>query len=298
MANNIRHITHDFLLKHPFLNPYGFTTRRFIQNITRNFRILPNFLIIGYYKSGTTSLYDYLIQHENIGKAKRKEIHYFSFSYWRGLMWYRSYFSTIFAKRQIEAKTGRKFHTGESSPQYIFHPYSLDRIHQTLPNVKLILLLRNPIDRAYSHYIHEKNRENEPLKTFEEAIELDDERYEVMFSKFKKNEIKEFNNKVYLSPYVRMGKYILEIKKLYKIFPKNQILILKTSDLDNSPENTVNKALKFMDLLLTNKINFTKKNVGKYSQMNSETREKLIEYYKPYNLELEKFLDMKFDWDK
>ena len=63
-----------FLLEHPSLNPYSFTTDRFIRNITRNYRLLPDFLIIGYHKCGTTSLYNYLIQHPNIAQAGRKEI--------------------------------------------------------------------------------------------------------------------------------------------------------------------------------------------------------------------------------
>ena len=288
----------SFLLNHPFLNPYGFTTNRFINNITSNFRTLPNFLIIGYYKSATTSLYDYLVQHENIGKSSRKEIQYFSFSYWRGINWYRSYFPTFFTKRRIERETGSKFCTGEASPQYIFHPYSLNRINEVLPNVKLILLLRNPVDRAYSHYIHEKNRGNESLDSFEEAIELDDERYEIMFSKFKNNEIKEFNSKLYLSPYIRMGQYISEIKMLFNIFSQKKILILDTNDLDTFPEKIVNKVLNFLDLPSTSKINYLKKNIGKYPKMNFKTREKLIEYYKPYNLEIKNFLNIKFNWNK
>jgi hypothetical protein len=298
MRKNFFSNVRSLLLNHPLLNPYGFTTNRFVHNLTSNFRILPNFLIIGYYKSATTSLYDYLIQHENIGKSSRKEIQYFSFSYWRGINWYRSYFPTFFTKRRIEKKTGSKFLTGEASPQYIFHPYSLNRINQVLPNVKLILLLRNPIDRAYSHYNHEKNRGNEPLNSFEEAIELDDERYQIMFSKFKNNEIKEFNSKLYLSPYIRMGQYISEIKILFNIFPKKQILILETNDLHKFPEKIVNKVLNFLDLPLTNKIDYSKSNIGKYPQMNIKTREKLVEYYKPYNLELENFLNIKFNWNK
>ena len=151
---NKRSFFRSFLLEHPFLNPYGFTPDRFIRNLSRNYRLLPDFLIIGYQKCGTTSLYNYLAQHTNIAPAGRKETHYFSISYWRGINWYKSYFPTIFTKKKKGGKTNGKFITGEASPQYIYHTYSLDRIQKTLPNVKLILLLRNPIDRAYSAYQH------------------------------------------------------------------------------------------------------------------------------------------------
>ena len=122
---NKRSFFRSFLLEHPFLNPYGFTPDRFIRNLSRNYRLLPDFLIIGYHKCGTTSLYSYLTQHPNIAQAgRRKETLYFSMSYWRGINWYKSYFPTIFTKKKVEKKTNIKFITGEASAQYIYHPYN------------------------------------------------------------------------------------------------------------------------------------------------------------------------------
>ena len=89
----------NWLLNHPWFNPFGFTKQRFFGNITSPFRILPDFLIAGFNRSGTHSLFDYMGQHPNIENASRREIHYFTLSYWRGLNWYRSYFPTIIYKR-------------------------------------------------------------------------------------------------------------------------------------------------------------------------------------------------------
>ena len=103
----------------------------------------PDFIIIGAQRSGTTSLYNYLIEHQNIKSTSQKEIHYFDNNYDKGLTWYSKKFPSI--RKGIEI-------TGEASPYYIFHPHAVNRISKDFPNVKLIVLLRNPIERAYSHY--------------------------------------------------------------------------------------------------------------------------------------------------
>lgn len=286
------------LLLHPHLNPYRFSRERFLRNLTRNKRMLPDFLIVGYHKAGTTSLYDYLTQYKNIGSAYRKEVNYFSFSYWRGLDWYKTNFPTFKTKKKIENETKIKFLTGEASPYYIFSPLSLERIHKDLPNIKIIVLLRNPIDRAYSHYMHKKRLSWEPANSFEEAIKEDEERFEIMKDKFMKDELHEYDQSTYAVPYLSIGKYHIHIKKLMKIISAEQILILKSTELSQMPEKTMEKVLNFLKISTNEKIDFKKSNVGKYDKMNNKTREKLIEYYKPHNKELEKILGIELDWDK
>lgn len=288
----------NFLLSHPKINPYRFSTENVTRKLTSNSRILPNFLIIGYHKSGTTSLYRGLTQFENIGNTSKKEIQYFGTFYSKGLSWYKSHFPTIDTKEKVESMTNMKFLVGESSGEYIFHPLSLARIKKTIPNIKLILLLRNPIDRAYSHYMYERKIGWEIKKTFEDAIKEDDKRNNIMNKKFRTNEFRT-NNKIRDQiPYLSIGKYVIHIKRLFEIFPKEQILILKSSELEEMPIQTIERVLKFLQLPTKQKINFGKENVGKYDSMNLDTRKRLIEYYKPYNAELEKILKIKIDWDK
>src|SRR5688572_4751100 len=105
---------------------------------------LPSFLIIGVQRGGTTSLYDYLVQHPRIAPAKRKEVHYFDIRYPNGPAWYRKQFSWWLNVR-------RNVMTGEASPYYIFHPAVPDRVRETVPDAKLIVLLREPVARALSH---------------------------------------------------------------------------------------------------------------------------------------------------
>ena len=195
-------------------------------------------------------------------------------------------------------KTNEKFITGEASPYYIFHPLSLERIHKTLPDIKLILLLRNPIDRAYSHYMHQRRLKKENVNTFEKVIEKDEERFEVMYKMFKEDKIREYNQEKYGIPYISIGKYVRDVKKLLELFPADQILILKSDEFEQSPLNVIKDVLKFLGITSKEKIDLRKKNIGKYNEMNINTRKKLIDYYKPYNQELQKILNMNLNWDK
>lgn len=280
MINNGTQRIHEFLLTHPYLNPYGFSFDRLFRNITARKRMLPKFLILGYPKCGTTALYDYLTQHENIHAASRKEIHYFSSSYWRGKNWYKSNFPL-----------NKKGITGEASPNYIFYLDSLKRIHNDLANVKLILLLRDPIDRAYSNYNHQSRMNKEPLNSFEDAINEDESRYDFIIKNSKT--LKGHNR--FLTPYLSIGKYARTVKELLSLFPREQILFLNSNDLSLHPKETTNKVLEFLNMPQSNKINFDKKNIGKYSKMNPETRSKLEKYYFEYNLELEKLVGINFN---
>jgi hypothetical protein len=122
-----------FIADHPKINPY---------RITASSRRLPDFLIIGAAKSGTTSLFHYLSQHPQIKPARKKEIHFFDINYSKGVNWYRAYFP-------IRKKNQLAF---EASASYYCYPDVPQRIHDLIPTVKIIMVVRNPIDRAWSHY--------------------------------------------------------------------------------------------------------------------------------------------------
>jgi len=130
------------------------TTQIYLKycNITGFAHVIPDFLIIGFPKCGTTSLYEYLLQHPDIHPPIGKEIDYFDRLYSRGRNWYKVRFPTVFKKNIFTKVLGRDFLTGEATPRYMIHPHALNRIKKILPKAKFIILLRNPIDRAFSHY--------------------------------------------------------------------------------------------------------------------------------------------------
>ena len=160
--------------------------------------------------------------------------------------------------------------------------------------MKLIVILRNPIDRAYSHYqeIVRKNLEN---LSFEEAIKKENERLEGEKEKILSNP--KYNSSNYwVYSYLSTGIYIQQLKTWFDFFSKNQFLTLKTEDLENHPEQVLNEIFSFLDVRNCSITNLKKMNVGTYDKMESYTRKYLQDYYSHYNKELETLLNMKFEW--
>ena len=143
---------------------------RFLSRLASgHMRSLPDFIMIGGMKCGTTSLFQYLQQHPGVSRVYVEEVHFFDLHYGRGLNWYRAHFP-------VKGK-GEATICGDDSPYYIFHPLVPARVREDVPGAKLIALLRNPVDRAYSHYHHELRRGREDL-SFEKALDREEERLE------------------------------------------------------------------------------------------------------------------------
>src|SRR5690348_1015601 len=145
------------------------------RGITSPLRLLPDFLIIGTQRGGTTSLYHYLQAHPCIGPASTKEVHFFDMRFHKGLAWYRGHFPSRIDQYAVEQAHGHSLVTGEATALYLFHPHAPKRVAEALPSVKLIVLLRNPVNRALSHYYHAVKHGQETL-SFEEAIQGEEQR--------------------------------------------------------------------------------------------------------------------------
>ena len=265
--------------------------------LTSSLRSMPNFIIIGAAKCGTTSLYKYLIQHPNIKFAFQKEPSFFNTYFDKGVSWYRSNFPI---------NNRQSFITGEASPGYFHYPPAPQRIAKLIPSIKLIVLLRNPVDRACSLYYHNlKYLGNKDTCPFEQAIKKEAERLDDELQKIINNE-KNYNmrsyyhlhKKYYHHAYLRRCIYIDYIKQWLRFFSKKQLLILKSEDLFEKPEKTYARVLDFMNLPKWNLKEYQKYNLNQYQQMNYSTRNYLIDYFKPHNKMLYEYLDMNFDWDK
>lgn len=248
--------------------------------------LLPDFLIIGAKRAGTSSLYTYLRRNPLVGKARRKEIHYFDFNYDRGIDWYRSHFPTVFDKVAAERDRGGRFVTGESSPYYIFHPLVPARVRETLPNVKLIALLRNPADRAYSHYQLQRRNGLEQL-SFQEAIERESDR--IGGSVDENLMHRDFS-------YLARGLYVEQLERWFEHFPREQILILKSEDLFEDPHATIDAASDFLGVPPRRNAKPRAYNAASYRELGAETRAFLSEYYREPNRRLYELLGRDFGW--
>ena len=259
---------------------------------------LPDFLIIGSAKCGTSSLYEYLIKHPNIESAIGKEINYFDMQYEKGINWYKTYFPSLIQKDVSKNIFSKKLITGEATPRYIDHPLAIKRIKNDLPNVKLIVMLRNPIDRAYSHWNMMVTHKHENL-SFEEAINKEKQRILGLYKKMETDQ-RFYSKEYFWYGYLERSTYINRLKKWFEYFPREQFLILKSEELFNDPNNTYKKVLEFLKLEKVDLENYKTFRKGKYKKekMNSETRKKLIEYFQPYNMELYKLLNDNLGWDK
>lgn len=263
-------------------------------DVTSSLHVLPDFLIIGAEKCGTTSLYEYLARHPCVFPSRGKEISYFDKKFEKKFSWYKLFFPLKWEKFFIKKLWKKEFITGEATPRYLNHPLVPKRIAKLIPNVKIIIMLRNPIDRAYSHYQMEYDYGRDQL-SFEDAIQKEDERIEGEFEKMEKLE-NYYSPKYYWFSHLKAGIYLDQIERWHKFFPKEQFLIIKSEDLYENPTETYNQVLKFLNLTSYALENYKKFRSRKYDKMYPETRLRLKEFYKPYNEKLYKYLGRDFGW--
>lgn len=272
-------------------------TSKVYRGLTSPLRLLPDFLIIGGKKCGTSSLYNYLAGHPDIAPAFRKEVHFFDNSSKAGSMRYRAYFPVSAYRSYVRRRRGSGFITGEATPYYLFYPLAPKRVRRMIPEAKLIVLLRNPVDRAYSHYHHEVRRGTEEA-TFEEAVEreagrLVGEREEIL----RDGGYDSLSHRRY--SYLSRGVYVDQLRNWRDHFPAEQILILKSEDLYSDPASVVGQSLDFLGLPVVDSGQYGAVNRGGYRQkMEADTREYLEAYFKPHNERLYDYLGRDFGWDR
>ncbi len=247
----------------------------------------PSFIIIGGQKCGTSSLHHILCKHPNIRMADKKEVHYFDNNYEKGPIWYRSHFPI--------ALGATDWVTCEASPYYMFYPHTAARIAQLLPDVKLIALLRNPIDRAYSHYFHELKYKHETLETFEEALAAEESRMASELDKLLADgTYSSFAHKNLA--YLTKGIYLDQLLRFTEHFSREQLLVLKSEDFFEHPDQVYAETLSFLGLPNWQPESFPIVNAQSYHEANPETLASLNAFFAPHNERLYAFLDRDLGW--
>ncbi|MCW3992275.1 MAG: sulfotransferase domain-containing protein [Candidatus Bathyarchaeota archaeon] len=267
---------------------------RYYRMFTSQIRVLPDFIIIGGQRCGTTSLYNNLVRHPCIAPAFRKEAHFFDVYFDRGISWYRSLFPTSIYRYYAERMRGGGFATGEASPYYIFHPHAPKRVFDALPRVKLIAILRNPVDRSYSHYSARVRRGVETL-SFRDAIEREEERLRGELERILEDE-NYYSPNHRLFSYLSRGVYVDQLRRWMGLFPREQLLILKSEDFLADPQAELNRVTDFLDLPNWETGGLGRYNVGRYPEMGADMRRRLVEYFEPHNQRLYKYLGVDFGW--
>ncbi|MDR4508671.1 MAG: sulfotransferase domain-containing protein [Candidatus Brocadiaceae bacterium] len=277
--------------------------KRFSRSVNATYRLmtaekraLPDFIAIGAQKCGTTSLYYYLNQHPQILPAARKEVHFFDNQFQKGVHWYRSRFPLSLNMNFQEKLRSKPVITGEASPLYFFHPLVPIRLSRLLPQVKLIVLLRNPIHRSYSHYQHNVRKKRERL-SFEDAIANEDNRLEGELDRILRDESYFSFNYTHFS-YLKRSIYIEQIKAYNRFFDRNQVLIIKSEDFYTNIQNTLTRVFNFLGVEPFVLRDTRPKNVGIYREgsISASTYNYLKKYFEPHNRRLYEYLGIDFQW--
>jgi len=255
-----------------------------LQLRMRQPRSLPDAVIIGAQKCGTSSLHYYLTQHPGVIAPLRKEVHYFDLNFERGEKWYRANFGRL----------GEPGLNLDSSPYYLFHPLVARRAHALLPEARLIALLRDPVRRAYSHYWHERDKGREQL-SFEDALAAEPERVARAGQKLAVGEIQASPDHQHFS-YLARGRYAEQLERWLALYPRQQLLVLRFEDLVKNPLAVLNQALAFLDLAPMSGARLEPRNSRKYPALDPATMERLRAYFGPENRQLEVLLGQPMGW--
>lgn len=187
---------------------------------------LPDFLVIGAMRSGTSSLARYLRAHPAICFATEKEVHFFDRNFDRGLEWYKRHFPCDHPGHL----------TGEATQTYMYHGEALDRMVAVVPKARLIVTLRHPVERAYSHFWLNRARGREPLD-FRQAIDAEPERIRTGG----------LNERLWYS-YLGRGSYARQLVGVAERYSREQLLVLRFEDLRDAPARTYRRICTFLQI--------------------------------------------------
>lgn len=260
-----------------------------VRRTSARLRPLPDFLVIGAQKSGTSALFDYICQHPGVRRPRRKELHYFDFHTGDGPAWYRAQFPA-------HAAVGRPrpWRTGEASPFYLCHPQVPARAAALLPDVPLIAILRDPVTRAYSHYQQQRSWGNETLE-FGPALEAEEGRTAAGWQLLATGGADRDVTTERFS-YLARGRYAGQLQRWLAHYPRRQLLVLRAEDLSARPEAAMARVLAHLGLPPYGGMTFTRRNTRAYEPLPGELGRRLEDYYTEQVAAMSALLEEDFGW--
>ena len=261
------------------------------RRTTASERALPGLIVLGAQKAGTTSLHSFLGQHPDLIPPFRKEVHFFdggkspdSDDFAKGEEFYRSYFPE-------RARMERGQLTFEASPLYLSNPLVPDRIAGLLPEVKLIAILRNPTDRAVSHYKHERQRGKEDLPLID-ALRAEETRIGPALAKG------DYKNLDYARKcYKHRGLYAEQLERYFAAVGRDRVLVLESDRFFAKPHETLTDVYNYIGVDDFHNPDVAPRNVATISvRPDAEAIAYLDEWFKPHNERLFDLLGERFDW--
>lgn len=245
----------------------------------------PDYIILGTQRGGTTSLFRYLGTHPDVRNPTKKEPHFLTDRFHRGASWYLGQFPETLLPGEI---------TGEATPYALFHPQSPLRAKVLTPHARFIVLLRDPVERAFSHFQLERSLGVENL-SFSDAITAESVRLEGEHRRLQSDPTYvSFNHKHF--SYRARGDYAAQLSRWLENFPRDQFLILKSEDLYREPRATMQRVLDFLGLSEFDSGPFEVHNQSADGVWDKPTREKLQQHFAPINARLNEIVDWPELW--
>jgi Sulfotransferase domain len=266
---------------------------------TATHRRLPDYLIIGAKKGGTSSLINWLLQHPDCLRMfppvqRLKSAHFFDINYHRGERWYRGHFPV---ERARAPTAGPHTVVGEASPYYLFHPAAPARAAAVVPSAKILITLRNPVTRAHSNYWDRVAAGCESLPTFEDAVRAEEERSASVDHKRLVSDPRYYSYEHDNHSYLARGVYIEQVLRWYAHFPRAQVLVLCAEEMFADPARAFAGVEDFLGLRHTEGgVSFKVYNQRRNPPLDPRTRQQLAEYYRPHNHALYEFLGRDLGW--
>jgi len=266
-----------------------------VGTATAGRRQLPSFILVGAQRAGTTSLFRALMAHPLIHSANyHKGVNYFDVNYHRDFAWYQGHFPTTAGLRRQPSSVPGEPITFEASGYYMFHPCAPARIAEHLPDVKILAMLRDPVERAFSAYKHELARGFE-TESFERALDLEDERLAGQAERMLADA--SYQSAAHRhQAYVRRGQYAEQLERLRDHFPAEQIHVIESESFFEQPESTYAGVLDFLDLPPAMPDRFDRWNGRPSSPMTPETRARLGEHFLSHDRALAEILGREPAW--
>jgi hypothetical protein len=277
---------------------YQAAGRAYLQlgEATAGLRLLPTFMMIGASRCGTTSLFRTLREHPQVLRAPfHKGVNYFDLNYYRGMRWYQGHFPVAEVARRRTARQGGPA-AFEASGYYLYHPFALERLAHDLPGTKLVVMLRDPVERAFSAWKHESARGFEH-ESFERALELEDERLAGEVDRMR-GDIRYESVPHRHHSYRHRGHYAEQLERAFALFPPEQVHVVSSEAYFERPAREYLKLLSFLGLRHHEQARFRHANARPSQSMPVPTRQMLTEYYAPHDERLAKLLDSPLPWQR
>lgn len=254
----------------------------------------PGFVIIGAQRCGTTSLYRALTAHPQLMRPLfHKGVNYFDLNYYRGADWYRSHFPLAEIARRRTARHGPAM-AFEASGYYLYHPFALQRLAGDLPAIKLVAMVRNPVERAFSAYKHEHARGFEQ-ESFERALALEDERLAGEVDRMREDPAYESFSHRHHS-YRHRGQYAEQLERALALVPAERVHVIQSEAFFRHPADEYRRLVSFLGLRPCELAGFGQHNSRPGSPMDPKTRRMLEEHYAPHDQRLARLLGSPLQW--